>query len=155
MIRDCTGDLLQDDAQALVNPVNCQGTMGKGLAAAFARAYPRVDLNYMLRCGSRLVRPGSMDVHPIDGRYVINFPTKDRYSNPANLGYITHGLVDLTHWISRLQIRTIAIPALGCGEGGLAWPIVRAEIYQALEPIPDLDVRLYAPQEDPHGSPLL
>jgi O-acetyl-ADP-ribose deacetylase (regulator of RNase III) len=146
------GDLLtQDDVDAVVNAVNCVGIMGKGIALRFKSRWPANFTQYVAACKAGQVRPGKMLVHDTGGRvkphYIINFPTKEHWREASKLEFIRHGLVDLVGQVRRLQIRSIAIPALGCGNGGLAWSDVRPLVDDAFRSLSDVDVRLFEPRQ--------
>lgn len=148
------GDLLrQDDVDAIVNTVNCVGVMGKGIALQFKHKFPDNFKSYQAACKAREVRIGQMFVHDNGAvarpHYVINFPTKDHWRGNSRIEFIRSGLVDLVAQIERLNIRSIAVPPLGCGNGGLDWADVRPLIEQALAAIPNLEVRLFEPGAAP------
>lgn len=144
-----TGSLLDDDAQALVNTVNTIGVMGKGLALAFKRRHPQVFTDYRAACASGTVQPGRMHVVDLGtlapNRYVINFPTKRHWRDPSRLRDIRSGIYHLVATIDALGITSIAIPPLGCGNGGLDWAVVEPMITSALAPVQGLEVRIYPP----------
>jgi O-acetyl-ADP-ribose deacetylase (regulator of RNase III) len=126
MIRYTHGNLLYAQDEALVNPVNTVGVMGKGLALAFRH---RFDLNhrlYVAACQAGELRVGKMfvtETGQVSGpRWVVNFPTKQHWRQPSQLRWVSDGLVDLRRFIAQHQVRSIAIPALGAGLGGLNWP---------------------------------
>ncbi|MBF9135186.1 DUF1768 domain-containing protein [Plantactinospora sp. S1510] len=147
---DATGDLLAADAEALVNPVNCVGVMGAGLALQFKQRHPEMFEAYRVACQVGQVKPGQMFVHHepalTGARYVINFPTKRHYRDQSQADDIAAGLLDLTRVVRELGIRSIAIPALGCGLGGLRWAEVRPMIERAFAGMTDVRVLLYGPQ---------
>lgn len=109
----------------IVNPVNCQGVMGKGLALQFKKRYPECYPGYKQYCDQKMLRPGLLHwVQLPTGcpqRYVLNFPTKDHWRNPSRLEWIEAGLQRFCHSYTRYGIRNAAFPALGCGEGGLSF----------------------------------
>lgn len=148
-IRYLEGDLLRDDAEALVNPVNCVGVMGKGLALAFRRAWPAHFDAYQAACRAGQVRPGVLLFHDrgVDGspRYLVCFPTKRHWREASRLEDIEAGLKALADEVVAREIRSIALPALGCGLGGLSWPDVRARIEGELSRLSGVEVRVYAP----------
>lgn len=150
MIRYTRGNILADDAEALINAVNCVGVMGRGVALAFKRAFPANFREYEDACRRGCVRPGSMFVHDTrqltNPRYIINFPTKRHWRNPSSIADIDTGLVSLVALIQERGIRSIALPALGCGNGGLNWDDVRPRIERALEPLHDVRVTVYEPE---------
>lgn len=144
MITEVTGNLLRDHAQALVNTVNTVGVMGKGLALQFKRAYPEVFRVYEAACRAGDVLPGR--ILPVrlgdTDRWVLNFPTKRHWQQPSRLADIDAGLDDLVRVLSELEIRSVAVPPLGCGNGGLDWAVVRPLIIDRLGALP-VEVRLY------------
>jgi O-acetyl-ADP-ribose deacetylase (regulator of RNase III) len=150
MIRIVHGDLLkQDDVDAIVNTVNCVGVMGKGIALQFKNKWPGNYDQYVAACKEGRVRLGRMLIHDAGGlvkpNYIINFPTKDHWRGKSTLEFIRDGLVDLIDQVRRLKIRSLAIPPLGCGNGGLNWSQVRSMIETAFHPLPEIEVRLFEP----------
>ena len=125
MIYYVSGDLLESDSEALVNAVNCVGIMGKGIALSFKKKFPNMFLQYKEACSLKLIRPGKVSIYQINDslntRYIINFPTKDHWRQKSRLSYISEGLKDLVRVIDKYHISSIAIPMLGCGNGGLNW----------------------------------
>jgi O-acetyl-ADP-ribose deacetylase (regulator of RNase III) len=132
-IESTEGDLLNATVEALVNTVNTHGVMGKGLALQVKRAFPGVFEDYRRACRDGQVAIGRMHVVERVGspRYVINFPTKREWWKPSELEFIETGLRDLVSEVQRRGIRSIAVPPLGCGLGGLDWRVVRPLIMQA------------------------
>ncbi|MFD2112030.1 macro domain-containing protein [Thiorhodococcus fuscus] len=137
MIRFTTGNLLEARAEALVNTVNTVGVMGKGIALMFKE---RFDQNYRLyaaACKAKEVRTGKMfvtEVQELDGpRWIVNFPTKQHWRSPSKLEWIVEGLQDLRRFLIEERVQSVAIPPLGAGNGGLEWPLVRAQIETALD----------------------
>lgn len=147
-IERTTGNLLAANVDALVNPVNTVGVMGKGLALAFKRAFPEVFREYAAACKRGEVVVGRMHVVLRSGtpRVIINFPTKQHWRQPAKLDYVREGMGDLVAQIRALEITSIAIPALGCGLGGLAWADVEPLIVSAVAPLDDVRVVLFEPE---------
>jgi O-acetyl-ADP-ribose deacetylase (regulator of RNase III) len=150
MIKTAYGDLLQADADALVNTVNTVGVMGKGLALQFKHRYPTMFEAYRAACIAGEVRIGRMHVWETGlapnarPRLIVNFPTKNHWRDPSKLAYIEAGLVDLVKVIQERQITSIAVPPLGAGLGRLPWREVLAAIYAALDDV-DTRVLLYEP----------
>ena len=143
MIVERTGNLLRDDAQALVNTVNTVGVMGKGLALQFKRAFPGNYQAYVQACADHRVRPGKIFATSLDGdRWILNFPTKRHWRQPSRLEDIRSGLDDLVRVLVELEITSVAVPPLGCGNGGLDWDVVRPVIVERLGGL-DVEVRLY------------
>ena len=148
------GDLLkQDDIDAIVNTVNCVGVMGKGIALQFLNKWPENFHAYAVACKAKQVRPGRMFVFDsgalVKPNFIINFPTKDHWRGMSRIEFIRDGLVDLVAQIRRLGIRSIAIPPLGCGNGGLAWAEVKPLIESAFAELTDVEVRLFPPDGAP------
>ncbi len=151
MIRYVTGDLLQSDADALVNAVNTVGVMGKGIALQFKQAFSHNFKVYSAACKNKELQPGKMlavkDHNPVYGeKLIINFPTKMHWRNPSKPEYIRDGLAALRELIIAENIRSIAIPALGAGNGGLNWAEVKPLIADALQDL-DADVQVFEPGE--------
>ncbi|MDE2394553.1 MAG: macro domain-containing protein [Burkholderiales bacterium] len=149
MIRYVRGNLLEARVEALANAINTVGVMGKGIALAFKQ---RFDLNFRLyaaACREGEVQVGRVFVtetgEPDGPRWIVNFPTKQHWRQPSRLPWVTAGLADLRSFIVEQGVRSIAIPALGAGLGGLAWPDVRLVIEAALAELPDTQVDVYEP----------
>ncbi|WP_255205648.1 macro domain-containing protein [Actinomadura sp. BRA 177] len=137
---------MRDGAQALVNPVNTAGVMGKGLALQFKRAFPANFTAYAEACADGRLGPGKVLAVPLDGdRWVINFPTKRHWRSASRLEDIESGLSDLSRVLSELDVTSVAVPPLGCGHGGLAWDAVHPLIAEWLGPL-GLEVLLYVPE---------
>lgn len=133
MIKEISGDIFESPSEALVNPVNCKGVMGAGLALQFKRTYPRNFRAYSDACKSGMVKPGKMLVYGMNEkhvRYIINFPTKNHWKDASRLQDIESGMKDLIEVIRKFNIKSISIPMLGCGLGGLSQeevlPIIKA-----------------------------
>ena len=151
------GDLLkQTDVDAIVNTVNCVGVMGKGIALQFKKKWPANFKAYAAVCKAEELRPGNMHVFDAGAlatpKFVINFPTKDHWRGKSRIEYIEDGLHDLVRVIDKLQIKSIAIPPLGCGNGGLEWEPVKLLIEEAFANLPDVEVRLFVPTWTPSAK---
>ncbi len=149
MIRYSQGNLLAASAEALVNTVNEVGVMGKGIALMFREAYPQAAREYEQAAKAGHVRVGRMFVTSnsslIGPKWIINFPTKKHWRNPSKLEWVREGLRDLVTVIRDHNITSIALPPLGCGNGGLDWELVRREIEAAAAELPDVDIQVFAP----------
>ena len=149
MIRSKTGDILAEKSEALVNTVNCAGVMGRGVALQFKRAFPENFRVYAAACERGEVRLGRMFVFETgrlsNPRYIINFPTKQHWRGKSRIEDIRTGLKDLATVIRDRRIRSIAVPPLGSGLGGLEWQDVRPRIEKALRELTDLDVVVFEP----------
>lgn len=149
MITYTTGNLLDADVDALVNTVNTVGVMGKGIALMFKERFPENTRAYEAGCKSGQVRVGEMFVTHGTGlwgpRWIINFPTKQHWRQPTKLEWVKDGLESLRRIIIEQEIRSIAIPPLGCGNGGLHWDDVRPLIEQALQGLTDVQIIVYEP----------
>ena len=146
-------DLLKQQADAIINTVNCVGIMGKGIALQFKKAFPENYKAYAKACKNNEVKIGKMFVYQtgfldsnIHSKYIINFPTKEHWRGNSKIEYIEEGLDDLYNVIQNLNIKTLAMPPLGCGNGGLNWSDVKKLIINKLSPIEDLILYLYEPQ---------
>ncbi|MBW4666301.1 MAG: macro domain-containing protein [Cyanomargarita calcarea GSE-NOS-MK-12-04C] len=153
MIEFKQGNLLSENAEALVNTVNCVGVMGKGIALQFKRAYPENFRSYEKACKAGEVEPGRMFIFStgnlFNPKYIINFPTKRHWKGNSKIEDIQSGLVALVQQVQQLGITSIAIPPLGCGNGGLDWAVVKPRIESAFSELPDVSVILY----EPSGAP--
>jgi O-acetyl-ADP-ribose deacetylase (regulator of RNase III) len=153
MIELTTGDILRADADALVNTVNCVGIMGRGVALQFKDDFPANFKAYKAACAREEVQPGKMFVFETDRlsnpKFIINFPTKRHWRGKSRMEDIDSGLKALVEEIRNRGIRSIAIPPLGSGLGGLNWNEVRPRIEAALGGINDLDVIIF----EPNGTP--
>jgi O-acetyl-ADP-ribose deacetylase (regulator of RNase III) len=148
VIRLQRGDLFQSTAEAWVNTVNTQGVMGKGLAYEFKKRFPENYKFYQQACKQGQVQIGKMLVFPtqqLQPQYIINFPTKRQWRQKAKLEYIQQGLQDLVRVVQQYGIRSVAIPPLGCGQGGLRWEEVKPLIEQAFAALPEVEVQLFEP----------
>lgn len=148
MLTYKTGDLLLDDAQALVNAVNCVGIMGAGVAAQFRARWPGYFHDYQQICAAEALKPGKVALHMMPdapGRYIVSFPTKDHWKNSSSLTGIYRGLSSLAGFLREHNIGSVAMPALGCGLGGLEWEDVKTLLETFAQGNPSLDIRVYKP----------
>ena len=149
MIKFLHGDIFQSNAYALVNTVNTVGVMGKGIALQFKNEFPHnyqcyreACLNHQLHVG-KLLSVKDKSLH-LGERLIINFPTKTHWRLPSEYTYIEQGLEALADLLKQTDIQHIALPALGCGNGGLHWPIVKQLINQYLAHI-EAEIEVYQP----------
>ena len=156
MIVTTLGNILEADAEALINTVNCVGVMGRGIALQFKQAYPDNFRAYRQACAAQEVRPGRMCVFPtgrvINPRYIINFPTKRHWKGKSRTQDIEAGLDALVAEVKRLGIRSVAIPPLGCGNGGLDWADIEPRIRSAFFALPEVRVLLFVPEHAPKAE---
>jgi O-acetyl-ADP-ribose deacetylase (regulator of RNase III) len=149
MISYTQGNLLDARAEALVNTVNTVGVMGKGIALMFKERFDRNFNLYAAACKAKQVRVGRMfvtETGELDGpRWIINFPTKDHWKGDSRLEWVESGLEDLKRVLHEKKIRSVAIPPLGAGNGGLDWPMVKARIDATLADLEDVEVIVYEP----------
>jgi O-acetyl-ADP-ribose deacetylase (regulator of RNase III) len=157
MIRYTQGNLLEAHAEAVVNTVNEVGVMGKGIALLIRESFPDSAKAYMdaskrgeVRVGRMFVTPAS---HLLGPRWIIHFPTKKHWRHPSKMEWVRDGLRDLVRVVTEKRIRSIALPPLGCGSGGLEWTQVRKEIELALAPLQGVDVIVYEPTKAYHNAP--
>jgi O-acetyl-ADP-ribose deacetylase (regulator of RNase III) len=148
MITFTQGNLLETRAEALVNTVNTVGVMGKGIALMFKERFDENFRRYAAACKAKEVQTGKMfvtPVHELDGpRWIVNFPTKQHWRAPSRMEWVVEGLQDLRRFLIEQQIRSIAIPPLGAGNGGLEWAEVRVQIERALGDL-DIDILVFEP----------
>jgi uncharacterized protein YwgA/O-acetyl-ADP-ribose deacetylase (regulator of RNase III) len=149
-VRILEGDLLKSNMHALVNTVNTVGIMGKGVALAFKKRYPDMYRDYVGRCDRGEVRLGEPYVYRASDHIIVNFPTKQHWRSVSRLSDIEAGLDYLEGHYKEWQIRSLAVPPLGCGNGQLEWRVVGPVLLRYLQRL-DIPVELYAP----HGSTLL
>lgn len=148
MITYRTGNLMDASAEALVNTVNEVGVMGKGIALMFKDRFPDSSRTYIEASKAGNVRTGKVlvtETGELFPKWVIHFPTKKHWRHPSKLQWIIEGLEDLVRVIKQYNMRSIALPPLGCGNGGLQWDKVRPKIEAALSQLPDVDVTVYEP----------
>jgi O-acetyl-ADP-ribose deacetylase (regulator of RNase III) len=157
MIKYTKGNLLEAPVEALVNTVNEVGVMGKGVALMFREAFPDSAEEYQeagargeVHVGRVLVTHNAALVGP---RWILHFPTKKHWRNPSRLEWIREGLRDLVRVVRKNGIRSLALPPLGCGSGGLEWTHVRREIEAAFAELPDVDVLVYEPVTTYQNAP--
>lgn len=132
MIRFLKGDIFASSCQTLVNPVNCEGVMGKGLAKAFKDRWPEMYKEYQAACIKGHLQTGRLHVWKGPEKWVVNFPTKKLWRLPSKMEYIEEGLSLLSTNLEIWEITSMAIPALGCGLGGLEWTDVKERIVSSL-----------------------
>lgn len=153
MIEFQQGDILHADVEALVNTVNCVGIMGRGIALQFRKEFPENYNVYKAACDRKELHPGRMlvfDLNRLENpRFVINFPTKRHWKGKSRIEDIKMGLESLVKEIRERNIRSVAIPPLGCGLGGLEWSEVKPMIVGAFHTLPDVRVLVY----EPTGAP--
>lgn len=149
MFKALIGDLFASRAQTLVNTVNCVGVMGKGVALEFKKRFPAMFEDYSDRCERKQVRLGVPYLYRnVSGQQIVNFPTKDHWRSPSRLADIERGLDFFAKHVAEWGVTSVAMPPLGCGNGGLEWSEVGPLVYRKLHQLP-IDVEIYAP----YGTP--
>lgn len=149
MFKALIGDLFESRTQTLVNTVNCVGVMGKGVALEFKKRFPAMFKDYTARCERKQVHLGEPYLYrDASGRQVVNFPTKDHWRSPSRLTDIERGLDFFAQHFAEWGVTSVAMPPLGCGNGGLEWSEVGPLVYRKLHQLP-IDVEVYAP----YGTP--
>jgi O-acetyl-ADP-ribose deacetylase (regulator of RNase III) len=150
-LQHTSRDIFQCDAEALVNPVNTVGVMGKGLALQFKNRYPEAFDAYVRACACGDLQPGrvwAFETHRAPGpRFIVHFPTKRHWREASRMDDIESGLVDLVRWVDENAVRSLAIPPLGAGLGGLLWSDVRPRIVEAFRSRPQVTTLILAPWE--------
>jgi O-acetyl-ADP-ribose deacetylase (regulator of RNase III) len=148
------GNMFDEPTEAIVNTVNCVGVMGKGVALEFKRRWPENFKAYKRVCDDKSLMPGKMFVFDnsdfLEGskhRFLINFPTKQHWRSQSKIQYVEDGLVDFIEQVRHLGIKSVAVPPLGCGNGGLDWSDVRPLIERAVSELPDVHFVIFGPAE--------
>lgn len=148
------GDMFEEPTEAIVNTVNCVGVMGKGVALEFKRRWPDNFKAYKRLCDDVKLSPGRMFVFDSkdfldqgNHRYLINFPTKQHWRSRSKIEYVKDGLVDFIKQVREIGIKSVAVPPLGCGNGGLDWADVRPLIEEAVAQLPDVRFVVFGPAE--------
>lgn len=148
MFKFTVGDILESTTECLVNTVNCEGYMGKGIAYQFKLRFPENNKDYIKACRSKSLRIGTIHYFWEKGKLIINFPTKDTWRKKSQVDYIHQGLVELVKLIQSLNIKSIAIPPLGCGNGGLNWTDIKPIVIDYLTPISNsVEILIYEPSQ--------
>ena len=132
MISYNSGNIFRCNADIYVNPVNCVGVMGAGLALSFKNKFPDMFFDYQLKCLKKQLTIGNPYVWSNGKISIVNFPTKNHWKNPSSYSYIEKGLIWLKSYLIDKEGKTIAIPALGCGYGGLEWTEVKTMLIHHL-----------------------
>ncbi len=146
------GDMFDSDAQTLVNTVNCVGIMGKGVALLFKQRFPEMFDDYARRCERKAVKLGEPYIYQDQGGLkILNFPTKDHWRSASRLSDIEKGLTHLAEHYEAWGITSMAMPPLGCGNGGLEWSEVGPLIYQKLHRLP-INIEVFAPYGTPSAE---
>lgn len=152
MIEYKQGDILSEDVEAIVNTVNCVGVMGRGLALQYKNKFPDNFKAYAKACKQEEVIPGKMFTTQTgqltNPKYIINFPTKRHWKGKSKIEDIDDGLIELIDTIKKHNIKSIAIPPLGSGLGGLDWNVVKNKIESKLDNISDVNIIVYQPLEE-------
>ena len=146
-----TESIFNSTAEALVNPVNIVGVMGAGLAHKFKITFPDMYKEYVEKCKDGSLRIGKVHVYKIpdpktETKYIINLPTKVDWKNNSKINYVERGINALVKELIEREIRSVAIPAIGCGLGELQWVIVYPLIYSAFDPIYEITAYVYPPK---------
>jgi len=149
MIKFTKGNIINADVEALINTVNTVGVMGKGIALAFKKAFPKNYQIYRKACDNKEFDVGDLLIThtgQLTPKFIINFPTKQHWRGRSQIKFIEIGLKKLAEDIQNNQIKSIAIPPLGCGNGGLKWEIVKPLILKELEELAnEIDIIIYEP----------
>ena len=150
MIKEIRGNLLEANAEAFVNAVNCAGVMGKGIALQFRQKFSEDYFkDYKCACQNGDLTIGKVQVYSLNSKtnpsFIVNFPTKNHWREKSRIEYIKSGMQSLVETIEKYKIKSIAMPALGCGLGGLDWDNVKSLIEKAFAQMPDVEVLLFVP----------
>jgi O-acetyl-ADP-ribose deacetylase (regulator of RNase III) len=146
VIKYVTGNLLESEAKVLVNTVNCEGYMGKGIAYQFKLAFPENNRSYVAACKSGRLKIGTLHHFVENGKIIVNFPTKNKWRANSKMEYIEKGLDELINLLNKLNAPSVAIPPLGSGNGGLIWADVKNLIEEKLSPVSEnVEILIYEP----------
>lgn len=149
MIKYTQGNLLEADVEALVNTVNTVGVMGKGIALMFKERFAKNMQEYSKACKAKEVQTGKMFVTEtaelMGPKWIVNFPTKQHWRSASKLEWVVDGLEDLKLFIIENKVKSIAIPPLGAGNGGLDWPVVRGQIEKSLAELTETEILVFEP----------
>ena len=149
MIKYIRGNLLEAEVDVLVNAVNTVGIMGKGIALMFKKRFPKNMYEYTKACKANQVVVGKMFITETDElmgpRWIVNFPTKQHWRFSSQISWIEEGLIDLRNFILNNDVKSIAIPALGAGNGGLDWTLVKSKLEHALGDLDSVNILIYEP----------
>ncbi|MPQ76661.1 macro domain-containing protein [Hydrogenovibrio sp. JE_KL2] len=150
------GDLFESHDEAIVNTVNCVGVMGKGIALQYKNLFPENYVEYKKQCSLNSVVPGKMFVYEYKTedlfskgkpKFIINFPTKDHWRAKSRVEYVEKGLDDLIFVIKEKNIKSISMPAIGCGNGGLDWSNVKEIVSEKLASLDNVIIHVYEPKD--------
>ena len=159
MVEYRRGNILEANAEALVNTVNCVGVMGRGIALQFRNAFPDNYRAYKAACDRKEIVPGRVFVFDLNRfenpRLVVNFPTKNHWKGKSRMEDIESGLADLVRALREHHVKSIALPPLGCGLGGLKWSDVRSAIERAFSAVSDVRVILFEPEGAPKAGEMV
>jgi appr-1-p processing enzyme family protein len=145
VIKYTQGDIFESKCQAIINTVNCEGKMGKGLAYQFKKKFPEMEQDYVKVCLKGELYPGKLHIYQEKNFLIINFPTKNKWREKSKIEYIIIGLRKLKEEIIKKGIKSVAIPPLGAGNGGLNWNEVKFEINRELLDMEDVVFEVYEP----------
>ena len=145
VIKYTQGDIFESKCQAIINTVNCEGKMGKGLAYQFKKKFPEMEQDYVKVCLKGELYPGKLHIYQEKNFLIINFPTKNKWREKSKIEYIVIGLRKLKEEIIKKGIKSVAIPPLGAGNGGLNWNEVKFEINRGLLDMEDVVFEVYEP----------
>lgn len=156
-VQNITGDIFKQNVSAIVNPVNCKGVMGNGLALLFKNRHPKMFEDYRRMCLGGQLRPGKLHTWEVaPNRWIINLPTKDAYwdankqSVPSKLEDVAAGLEALVAFANAHNLKSVAMPALGCGKGGLKFADVQPLITAAAAKMPHTTVSIVLVPREQH-----
>lgn len=148
MFNLTVGNILESTTECLVNTVNCEGYMGKGIAYQFKLRFPENNREYVKACRNKSLKIGTLHYFWEEEKLIVNFPTKNKWREKSEIDYIRLGLSELVDLISLLSIKSIAIPPLGCGNGGLNWADIKPVIIEYLTPVSDsIEILIYEPSK--------
>lgn len=143
LIREIQGKIFQSSCQTLVNPINCAGFMGKGLAFEFKNRFPEMYDEYARHCAEKIIHPGFLHIWKKSKPWILNLPTKNHWKYSSKIEYIEQGMAKFSATYAAKGITSIAFPELGTSLGRIQWNTVKELMYRFLGPLLNLEVKIY------------
>ena len=153
MITLTNSNVFNTDADAIVNTINCVGFMGKGLAFEYSLRYPDLLDEYKAKCKNNEIMVGKIYYYKTKEKLIVNFPTKNDYKYPSKIEWIKEGLLNFKETYKIYNIKSIALPLLGCSNGGLNYKIIIKLIFEYLSYL-NINIYICLDKNNPEGKEL-